>query len=164
MTKRIVLSAVVVAALATGAIVAFLWITAPPSNEDVIRAFNAHRQAFQQLRDMLWEDDHVVQVASWGVRTVNAPIAHPPVPELSLERYQRYLELFSRAEALAAARSPGTKPDICILVWARGWAGDTGHIAMCWLGRHPIKPEGPEADDRFTYYPVAEHWFIQKEI
>ena len=169
MKKAVVTSVVLAVALVIGATIVFREQNTPPSNDDVVLTFNKYKQVYDELRDMLQEDRNVEEVASWGVRTSDAAtIATPPVPDMSVDRFKKYLALLSRGQAIALSRSPGNDPDICIFVWGAGWAADTNHVALCWRGNYlasDSSPTGPpEADGRFIFYPVIERWFIQKEI
>lgn len=168
MKKSFIASAVISVALAITGVFIF-WVQAtPPTNQEVILKFNEHRRTFDVIRAMLQEDKNVRQIATWGIRTQDSMIdAMPPVPDLSLARYKKYLTLLSSAQALAASRSSGDNPDSCIYVWASGWAADTNHVALCWRGSsndRSMTSGVPETNGRFIFYPVTERWFIQKEV
>src|SRR5262245_4279428 len=111
-------------------------VMAAPTNEDVAQRFNQKNKIYEQLRELLIQDKEITQIAPWGVRTTTLPVGQmPPVAELPLERYQKYLALLSDISATGMLRSDGDDPRICILVWASGWAGNTAHVSVCWSGR-----------------------------
>jgi hypothetical protein len=86
----------------------------------------------------------------------------PPIAELSLARFQRYLALLSSIDADAIARSAGADPGICILVWGAGWAADTFHVLVCWSGRG-TPPAAPGKPERFSSYSLGDHWTVERD-
>ena len=48
-------------------------VMAAPTNEDVAQRFNQKKKIYEQLREMLIEDNEVRIIAPWGVRTTTPP-------------------------------------------------------------------------------------------
>ena len=135
---------------------------AAPANEDVAERFRVKKADYEQLRDMLVEDKGLRQIARWGVRTVTSPkVQVPPIAELALDRYQKYMALLSEIEATGITRSDGASPNICILVWASGWAADTNHVSVCWLGTNA--PASGSAV-RFIFFSLGDRWYVQRDM
>jgi len=133
-------------------------VMAAPTNEDVAQRFNQKKKIYEQLREMLIEDNEVRIIAPWGVRTTTAPMGQmPPVAELSLERYQEYLALLSDIGATGMLRSDGDDPKICILVWASGWAANTVHVSVCWSAH-----DAP-ASRRFSRSSLSGRWYVERD-
>jgi hypothetical protein len=110
----------------------------PPKQGKLIDNFHAHRAAYESLRDMLESDDGLLRVASWGVETTKSGISIPPEGHFPVDRYHQYLGLLKEAGGIGAFRGPGAHPEtLGIDVWAWGWAGDTRHVWICWLGHEP---------------------------
>jgi len=142
-------------------LLAGLFTRTAPANESLAQRFSLKKADYEQLRAMLVEDKGLRQVASWGVRTASLAIVQaPPIVELPLDRYQKYWALLSRIDAAGMTRSDGADPDICILVWASGWAADTFHVSVCWMAHDPPTP-GPLA--RFSNFALGDHWFVQRD-
>jgi hypothetical protein len=111
----------------------------PPKEAQVIRNFYAHRAAFEQLRDMLIEDKKLVRVSGWGAQTTAymATREHP-TGDFPVDRYKQYLVLLKEVGGLGAHRHPHDRPiDVCIWVYASGWAADTRHLDLCWESEVP---------------------------
>jgi len=154
---------VVFGLLASAGLVAVLiaarFIMAAPSNESVAQRFNQKRAIYEQLRDMLVEDKSLRQLAWWGVRTATDPIGQaPPVNELTSDRYQKYKALLSDIEASGMTRSEGDDPNICILVWASGWAADTVHVLACQSGH-----DAPQPDARLSVFSLGDRWAVHRD-
>lgn len=155
-------------AVLAGALLAFYLWTKPPNDETVIRNFEGHRGAFEQLRDMLKADTQVVRVAEWGVETTNAPgTVKPPNGGLPVDRYDEYLLLLRNVGGKVAYRGRGEYPEsVGIVVWASGFAADTRHIAVCWF-EHP-RLSGPSsvalgADGHSqTFKHIEGDWYLCK--
>jgi hypothetical protein len=110
----------------------------PPREEKLIENFNAHRVAYERLRDMLLEDEELLRVASWGVATKKSRSPRiPPEGNFPVNRYNEYLALFRQTGSKLALRDEGDHPMVCIGVWAGGWAGDTRHVDICWIDHKP---------------------------
>jgi hypothetical protein len=74
--------------------------TATRTNESVAQRFSLKKSDYEQLRNMLVDDKDPRQIAPWGVRTPTRSIGQtPPIAELALDRYQKYLGLLSNIEA-----------------------------------------------------------------
>lgn len=86
---------------------------------------------------MLLADDGLERVASWGVETTSSGITKPPAGNFPASRYNEYLSLLKDIDGKGAFRERGHNPDVGILVWASGWAGDTRHVAIYWLNHKP---------------------------
>jgi hypothetical protein len=137
--------------------------TAAPADESVAQRFRPKKADYEQLRDMLVEDKSLRQIAPWGVRTTALPIVQaPPIAELALDRYQKYLVLLSNIEAAGITRSDGADPDICILVWASGWAADTFHVSVCWMADHAPTPT-PGTSARFSFFSLGDRWYVERD-
>ena len=112
----------------------------PPKENKVIENFNAHRAAYERLRDMLLADKEVLRVASWGVETTTSVggSSIPPAGDFPVARYNQYLALLKETGGIGAFRGRGEHPEsISIGVWASGFAGDTRHVAICWREHEP---------------------------
>jgi hypothetical protein len=166
--KRLVIFLILVAGLAA----AFAYVrsgTGPPREKKVIQNFYTHRVAYERLRDMLLADEHVLRVASWGVQTTQSIGSHVPSEgNFPVARYNEYLELLKQTGGLGASRGRGVHPEsVGVLVWTSGWAGDTRHVAICWLDHEPAnvvislddyyktsKPRRP------VFRHVDENWYL----
>jgi hypothetical protein len=111
----------------------------PPKEADVIRNFYTHRAAFELLRDMLIEDTKLVRLAGWGVQTTTSmATSERPTGDFPVDRYKQYLALLKESGGLGAHRDRDDPPaDVCIWVYASGWAGDTRHLDVCWENQPP---------------------------
>jgi hypothetical protein len=127
------------------ALLAFVGVTiffphrSPPKEDQAIRNFYAHRAAFEQLRDMLIEDKKLVRVSGWGAQTTTymATREHP-TGDFPVDRYKQYLALLKEVGGLGAHRHPHDRPvDVCIWLYASGWAADTRHLNICWEEQPP---------------------------
>ena len=54
------------------------------------------------------------------------------LPREPFQRFNEYLALFKETGAGGAWRDDGPSPDVGILVWGSGFAGDSVHIGFCW--------------------------------
>ena len=137
-----------------------------PSERKLIQNFNNHRQTYERLRDMLLADDGLERVAGWGVET-SSGFSKPPEGKFPSSRYNEYLALLKEIDARGAFRARGQNPDVGVLVWASGFAGDTRHIAIYWL-MHKPKNEVASLDDFYRTpkprCPVFRHidgnWYL----
>jgi len=130
-----------------------------PANDGVAQRFHRQKAVYEQLRDMLREDEDVRQIARWGIRTEANPLTETPsVAELSADRYQKYLTLLSTIGALGMTRSNGDDPEICILMWASGWAADTFHVSVCWLGR-----DVPMLASGYRSFSLSGQWHVERD-
>jgi hypothetical protein len=146
------------------AVVVARYTGSAPSTESVAERFNEKKADYEQLRDMLAEDKNLRVIAPWGVRIANVPLSQaPPIADLSLDRYQEYLARLSGTGAGGIARSDGDDPNICILVWASGWAGDIVHISACWLA-HGAPAPTPGAPAKFSYSSLGGQWYERRDF
>jgi hypothetical protein len=129
-----------------------------PSDQELVRRFGDHRAAYDRLRDLLVGDANLRDVGSSGVQMADSPIyVVPPTPMVSGTKYQEYIDLLKSAGATRTSRSEGPHPDICIGVYAAGWAGDTRHKNICWR-------ESPLAkNSRFTEKLIERNWYLEND-
>jgi hypothetical protein len=141
----------------------------PPAEEKVIANFSEHRRAYERLRDMLFADQQLVQVAKWGVETTKSIVPRvPPDGDFPSNRYKEYLAVLGEIGALRAYRAEGVRPEsIGILVWASGWAGDTRHVEIIWSEPEPANQVSSLSDFYKTSKPrhpvfrkIEGHWYI----
>jgi hypothetical protein len=145
-----------------------------PGQETLINNFQAHRAAYERLRNMLQQDEQIGRVGSSGVETTNsAGMSIPPKGDFPLDRYNEYLSLLKAVGGTAASRSRAEHPNLCTYVWGWGWAGYTRHAAICWLAQEPSNqvddldgfeksPRGDGDKRRFIYKHIDENWYIQE--
>jgi hypothetical protein len=161
--RRILLALVVVFIGLGAACLTIRFVAAAPTNGEVALRFNRARSIYEQLRDMLAEDSSIEKIASWGVMTTTAFSAQmPPVPETSLDRYQKYVALLSGIGARGMLRGEGAYPEVCVLMWASGWAADTVHVSVCWLGRDAPPPR-PGATRSYSRFQLDGRWYIERD-
>jgi hypothetical protein len=119
----------------------FLYVRAsntPPEEKKLIESFHAHRPDYERLRLMFQEDERLVRVSSSGVETIESPVMHtPPEGGFRTSRYNEYLGLLRQTGGLSAFRRRGDDLGFGIGMWASGWAGNTRHVAVCWLDKEP---------------------------
>ncbi len=104
---------------------------------------------------MLLADDGLERVAIWGIETTNSVITKPPAGGFPASRFNEYVSLLKDIGGEGAFRDRGQNPDVGVLVWASGWAGDTRHIAIYWLNHKPSN-EVASLDD-FYRTPKPRH-------
>lgn len=109
----------------------------PPDETKLIANFNAHREVYERLREMLLADKTLRRVAAWGVETEKAIGPQIPPDGLPVERYKEYLQLLKELGAEGATRGDEPSSGSCILVWSAGFAGDTRHLEICWSRSEP---------------------------
>ncbi len=137
--KLLGLSTLICIALAFG-LFAFLFPhSSPPKETQVIQNFYSHRAAYERLRDMLTEDKKLVRLADWGVQTTTSMRTRErPTGDFPPDRYNQYIALLREVGGLGAHRDSNDPPaDVCIWVYASGWAGDTRHLDVCWEAQTP---------------------------
>jgi hypothetical protein len=146
----------------------FRKMASPPTQDDVLAEFDQNRPIYEQLRTMVLSDDKLVLLAHWGVETKESPIAViPPEGDFPEQRFHKYLSLLNAGHIDAIARSGGVNPEARFLIWGSGFAGDTRHVAICWIKKAPInqvnslddfykspKPRGP------VYKSIGDNWYI----
>jgi hypothetical protein len=165
------------AGVVTAALVVFaleLWIyfsLQPPKESTTIANFYSHRAQHEQLRDMLLSDKSFETVASWGVRTPESIKPKvPPEGGVSLDRFHRYLALLGEIGGYAAFRTEGKHPQVGVVVWAAGWAGNTRHASICWREDSPPR-QAVSLDDFYrttepgepVYRHIEGNWWIRAD-
>lgn len=152
--KRLGIAFLLVTAVLGCLLLYIYFSTRPLGEKKLIANFQAHRAAFEHLRDMLSADRQLVRIARSGIETTGYPLAKKP-EEVGFPRarYDQYLVLFREVGAIGA--SPGPADDVEVLVWASGWAGDTRHQYICWKETEP----SPLVDslDQFYQTPKPRH-------
>lgn len=154
-TIRVILSLLVVG---LGCAFAYFYFAGrPPKEAKLIPDFQAHRPAYEKLREMLHTDKQLRRLADWGVETTTSPVPQkPPEGDFPLARYNEYLSLLKAVGGLWASRGEeyGVETD-CVLVWASGWAGNTRHVDICWQEKQP----SPLISSLDQYYqtPMPRH-------
>ena len=141
----------------------------PPTEEEMVANFFAHRVAYERLRDMLLADRELLRIAKWGVETTESVgVSVPPNGHFPVDRYREYLVLLKETHGLAASRAQGVHTEsVCVLIWASGWAGDTRHVQICWVDHEPT----PQVISLKGYYrapnprhpvfrKIEEHWYL----
>jgi hypothetical protein len=113
--------------------------TSPPTESEILARFYSHRAEFEQLRDMLLADKDVLWVLDERyVATASAPWGvAPPTGEFTVDRFNEYVALLHKTGGERAYRDRGEHPDVGVVVWHVGWAGDHSHINVCWLNETP---------------------------
>jgi hypothetical protein len=137
--KRIATMFVALCTILLAAFVYFLPRSRPPRESKLIDSFYAHRSAYERLKDMLFADEQLHRVATWGVETNKSDGPQkPPVQDFSSARYHEYLALLEETGAKSAFRERGQHPKlVAIGIWASGWGGNTRHIDICWMDHAP---------------------------
>lgn len=169
--KRMFLLSLGVVAVLCGALVGLFVLAFPstrrPKEDQLLERFYAHRGACERLRDMLEADETLVEVTSSSVETTSGyrGLSGGNFP---IGRRSQYLDLLKQTGARYASRSEGKHPDqICIGMWAGGWAGDTRHIELCWLDREPANQVLHLGDyyksasgARGAFRHIDERWYL----
>jgi hypothetical protein len=110
------------------------FMSLPPTENALIANFHAHRSTYERLKLYSRADDQLDELASWGIRNTTSPISHmPPQGGFSRARFDEYMSLLHEVHGVAAYRSHGPHPTLCVGMWGRWFAGSTEHIAVCWL-------------------------------
>ncbi|HEX4385312.1 MAG TPA: hypothetical protein VH083_20270 [Myxococcales bacterium] len=136
----------------------------PPSDKALMAAFKANKPVYEQLRGMLQHEDPLItMVADWGVMrgesTIRPEDLRLPGASFPAERYDEYMRLLKKIGGLSVSRFRAPDPQIRILVWASGFAGDTIHEAICW------QPDEQELARLHDYYkPIEESWFVYRDF
>lgn len=116
-----------------------LFSMTPPKESKLIADFQAHRAAYERLREMLLADQQIEEVSKKGIKTSGSLLLQRPSDlNFPLARYQEYMTLLSvigrdgifKGEEKQAMRA-------CVIAWGAGWAGDTRHSWVCWADREP---------------------------
>jgi len=150
--------ALIVLGLVFAAVALLSWHAKPPSDHKLIQRFVATKSAYQRLRDMLADEPSVRDVMDSGVQMSDSSIfVVPPTSQVSSTKFKEYLDLLHAAGGIRIGRSEGSNPNICIAVWADGWAADSRHKNICWIG-DPIPSQG-----RFRRKPIEDHWYLEQD-
>jgi hypothetical protein len=129
-----------------------------PSDDSLVDRFEANKATYERLRDLLTRDVGLAEVGRSGVRTADSPTwVVPPASSVSRLQYQQYMDLLKSVGASRASRSNGPHPEICIGVWASGWAADTKHKNICWLN------DAPTGKGRFVKIPIESNWYLEED-
>lgn len=132
-------SIVFLALAATLSIVLSL-IMKPPKETKIIEDFQAHRVAYERLRDMFLADQQIMGVhVGYGVKTADSPgVRTPSDVNFSVSRYAEYVALLKEIGKRRAFRTAEKQSNlICVIAWGAGWAGDTRHVWICWTAQEP---------------------------
>ena len=136
-----------------------------PTDTSLVQQFQKNRTTFEELKQMLLTDQHVDQVARWGVSNTNSPVARTAKEAgLSEDRYKRYLELLKRSGASAAIRDGH---EIRFHVAGRGFASKGWRISITWTDAKPERIIASLDDFRKTtdkweqaYRPLEHNWYL----
>lgn len=145
----------------------------PPKEAALLQTFYAHRSSYEHLRDMLQADQGLRRVATWGVETKDG-ISEAPAVNFPIERYHEYLALLKDAGAKVGWRDDGTHPEVGIMVWGAGFAGETVHIGISWREDVPDR-QVPSLDRYFrnhrssgtkgwVYRHIDGDWYLSTDI
>ncbi len=152
----------------------FRWSELPPRESALVDQFRVNRSAFESLKQLLVEEEGPVDVARWGVRTRQSPVAAlPPAGDFPRARFDKYVALLTRAGGEIAWRGAAARPESCIVVWGAGWAGDTRHVAVCSLCTAPANLVG-DLDEWWTrptttggrevvYRRLDDGWYLRAD-
>ena|ERR1035437_2540795 len=140
----------------------------PPKEAKLIKNFNDHRAAFEELRDMLQADGHLLRVASWGVETTKPFfLGYPSEGNFPTDRFNKYLALLKQVNGTWAYRNEGENPDPGIGLWGWGWAGNTRHIVICWKDQAPTNQivtldgyRGRGSNREVVFRHIDEKWYL----
>lgn len=155
---RTVRLALIVVGLGVGAVALLSWYAKPPADDKFIQRFIKNKGDYQRLRHLLAGDPSIRDVMDSGVQMSDSPIfVVPPTAQISSPRFKEYLDLLHATGGIRVGRSEGSNPDICIGVWADGWAGDTRHKWICWIG-DPFLSQG-----HFSRKLIEDHWYLAQD-
>lgn len=165
----VLLSALICVVLAVGFFAVVFPHKSPPNERQVIQNFYAHRAGFERLRSMLIEDKTLVRVAGWGVQTSNAMgTRENPTADFPVERYHQYLDVLRQVGGSGASRDQADPPaDVCIWIFASGWAGDKRHQDIFWEKETPTN-QITSLDDFYrtpkprtpVFRHIDENWYL----
>jgi hypothetical protein len=156
--NRWVRLALIIIGLGVGPMVLPSCYAKPPSDDKLIGGFITNKGAYQRLRDLLTNGPSIRDVMDSGVQTSDSPIfVVPPTPQISSAKIKEYLDLLHATGGIRVGRSEGLNPDICIGVWADGWAGDARHKSICWIG-DPLFSHG-----HFSRKLIEDHWYLEQD-
>jgi len=160
---------------AFGSSVLYIGITrVPPKESKFVQNFNAHRAAFERLRDMLEADRQLDRLGTWGVVTTRTGVAAiPPEGDFPVDRYKEYMALLKQVGGLVATREEGEHADPSIGVWGWGFAGNTRHIGICWMDQEPAnqiatldgyRSGGHHEDRKVVYRHIDANWYLWTDL
>ena len=130
----------------------------PPTEAALLENFNTHRAVFEQLRDMLEADTNLRRVAKWGVETQKPLfLGYPSEANFPTNRFQQYLTLLKQANGYMGVREDGEHADVGVVVWARGFGGDTRHIWFYWMDKTPTNRED------ITFKLINQNWYLVRD-
>ncbi|MEY4918805.1 MAG: hypothetical protein RL616_2718 [Verrucomicrobiota bacterium] len=136
----------------------YFFVPRPPKEAQLIQNFNEHRIAFEQLRDMLQADTNLSRVASWGVDTRQPQfLGYPTEQNFPAKRFLQYLALLQQANGYVGVRSDGNHADVGVVVWGRGFAGQTRHIWIYWMDKPPTNRED------IIYKQIDRNWYLVRD-
>jgi hypothetical protein len=156
--NRMVSLALIVVGLGAGGVALLSCFAKPPSDDAFTQRFRANKSSYQRLRDMLAIDPSIRDIMNSGVQMSGSPIfVVPPTPMVSSAQFKEYLDLLHETGGIRASRSEGSNPNICIAVWADGWAGDTRHKNICWIA-DPSSSHG-----HLRRKLIEDHWYFEQD-
>lgn len=151
------------------------FMSLPPGENALIADFHAHRSTYERLKLDLQADGQVDQVSPRGILDATSSISHiPPQGGLSRARFDEYLSLLNEVHGVAVYRSH-THANLCVGMWGRGFAGNTEHIAVCWLEDEVPGKQVSSIDNinwdaadsvgkrQFFYRKVEGHWYLERD-
>ena len=171
--KRLLVLIVLPLLLIFGGTCALIWNLTkldPPKEVVLIKNFNEHRAAFEQLRDMLLTDTNLSRVADWGIdKRKPFFLGYPSEKDFPMDRFQKYLALLKETDGKVATRGEGEHPDPAVVVWAWGWAGTTRHIGICWLDQAPTNQISTLDAfhgrlDEWAYRHIDSNWYFWTDL
>jgi hypothetical protein len=123
---------------------------------------------------LLTDEAGPIEIAKWGVRTEQTPLAAlPAAGDFSLARFEEYLGLLARAGGKIASRGAGACPETCVVVWGAGFAADTRHVAVCSLCTAPAKltdnldewwtTSATTSGRQFVYRRLDAEWYLRAD-
>ena len=136
----------------------------PPNENKLIERFNAHRGAFERLKDMLEEDRQVVSVSTdYGVTPKQGS-------KVSVARTEEYLGRLKDTGGRLLIRSDDSgEGAIWIFLWSWGWAGLSRDVGVCFEYQPPTNtlsalfgrrsPDNVPGRDLF-YKHIDHNWYV----
>ena len=108
----------------------------PPKERTLIESFQAHRAAYERLREMFLEDQQVTAVyIGSGVETTRSVLPHTPQEvKLPVERYNEYVALLKEAGTRSVFRFQENNVEgICSFLWV----SRPREVLVCTMDRQP---------------------------
>ena len=123
---------VLVLAVAGGVLLCFWREGVPPKESALLGQFHRQRADLEEVRHALLDMPEWRRVGEWGVETWGSPGAKVPAPgDASRATYEKTVSILKRVDGATALRFDDPNPEICIVVWGWGFAGETRHISFC---------------------------------